>query len=98
MQIALLLVVKINISAYILSQLQNNRRDSGCVSFFNDNVPAKLPVSLCVCANHFTLDCFSNEGQYKAGFDSTLTLVKASVPPIPDPVTAPKPPKSVAAV
>ena len=32
-QIALLLVVKINISAYILSQLQNNRRDSGCISF-----------------------------------------------------------------
>ena len=27
-QIALLLVVKINISAYILSQLQDNRRDS----------------------------------------------------------------------
>ena len=32
MQIALLLVVKINLSAYILSQLQNNRR-VGCVSF-----------------------------------------------------------------
>ena len=42
MQIALLLVVKINISAYILSQLQNNRRDSGCVSFFNNNMPAAV--------------------------------------------------------
>ena len=32
MQIVLLLVVKL-VSAYILSQLQNNRRDSGCISF-----------------------------------------------------------------
>ena len=31
LQIALLLVVKINISAYILSKLQNNRGDSGCI-------------------------------------------------------------------
>ena len=48
-QITLLLVVKINISVYILSQLQNNRRDSGCVSYLNDNMLAALPVSLCVC-------------------------------------------------
>ena len=30
---------------------------------FDDNMPATLPVSLYVCANHFTSDCFSNEGQ-----------------------------------
>ena len=63
---------------------------------FNDNVSATLPVSLYVCANHFTLDCFSNEGQYKAGFASTLTLVKESVPTILDPATAPKPQVNVA--
>ena len=33
MLIALLLVVKININAYILSQQQDNRGDSGCVTF-----------------------------------------------------------------
>ena len=58
----------INISAYILPQLQKNRRDSGCISFFNDKVPATVCVSLYVCANHFTSDCHSNKGQYKAGF------------------------------
>ena len=30
---------------------------------FNDNVPAAVGVSLYVCANHFTSDCFSDEGQ-----------------------------------
>ena len=64
---------------------------------FNDNVPAAVRVSLYVCAIHFTLDCFSNEGQYKAGFASTLTLVKGSVPNIQDPATAPEPQVSVAA-
>ena len=48
MQIALLLVVKINISAYILSQLQNNRRDSGCVSYFKTTCWLQF-VLACVC-------------------------------------------------
>ena len=30
---------------------------------FNDNVLAAVRVSLCVCANHFTSDCFSNACQ-----------------------------------
>ena len=41
-QHTLLLVVKINISAYDLSQLQKHRRDSGCASYFNDNMPAAV--------------------------------------------------------
>ena len=62
-----------NISAYLLSQLQTNSRDSELCFIFNDNMLAVERVGLYVCANHFTWDCFSNEGQYKAGFASTLT-------------------------
>lgn len=57
---------------------------------FNDRAPATVPVSLFVCAHHFTADCFSNQGQYKAGFASTLSLVKGSVPTIRDPAAAPE--------
>ena len=47
-QTALLLVVKINISAYILSQLQNNRRYSGCVSYFKTTCRLRF-VLACMC-------------------------------------------------
>ena len=63
---------------------------------FNDKVPAMVPVSLYVCANHFTSDCVSNKGQYRAGFALTLTLIKGSVPTIWDPANAPEPQVSVA--
>ena len=62
----------------------------------NISVLATVCVSLYVCANHLTSDCFSNKGQYQAGVASILTLVKGSVPPILDPATAPEPQVSVA--
>ena len=82
---------------YSVPATEQQKRQRLCF-IFNDNVPAAVRVSLYVCANHFTSDCFSNECQYKAGFASTLTLVKGSVSTIPDPATAPEPPISVAAV
>ena len=46
---------------------------------FNDNVPAAVHVSLYVCANHFTSDCFSNEGQYKANMSLLETETMRTV-------------------
>ena len=48
-QITLSLVVKINISAYILSQLQKNGRDSSCVSFLMTTCQLQF-VLACLCA------------------------------------------------
>ena len=75
---------------YSVLAKEQQKRQWLCL-IFKDSMPAKVNVSLFVCANHFTSDCFSNEGQYKAGFASTLTLVKATAPPILDPATAPEP-------
>ena len=74
MHIALLLVVRINISVYILSPATERQKRQWLCLIFNHNVPATLPVSLYVCANHFSSDCFSNEGQQKAGLASTPPL------------------------
>ncbi|XP_074520137.1 uncharacterized protein LOC141785613 isoform X2 [Halichoeres trimaculatus] len=54
---------------------------------FNNNVPDTVSTHLFVCANHFTPDCFNNWGQYKAGFASTLTLIRGSLPTVREPAT-----------
>ena len=47
-QIALLLIVKINTSVYMLSRPHKNRRHSGCVSFITRTWWARF-VSVCMC-------------------------------------------------
>ncbi|KAM8733556.1 uncharacterized protein AB9X84_025253 [Acanthopagrus schlegelii] len=47
---------------------------------FQGNFPASLSKSFVVCANHFTPDCFSNQGQYRAGLATRLFLKNGSIP------------------
>ena len=48
---------------------------------FQANVPASVSKSV-VCANHFTSDCFSNQGQYQAGLATRLFLKDGSIPTV----------------
>lgn len=80
-QTAPLWAVKASTRACTRSRLQTSRRD--------DRALATAPVSLSVCANHFTADRLSSQSQDAAGFAPTLSLVQGSVPTIRDPAAAP---------
>ena len=76
MQIALLLVVKINISRCVLSQLQN-RRDSGCISFLKTTCRLRF-VQVCLCVvttSHQTASTCFNE-QYSGNKMAKKTKTK----------------------
>ncbi|XP_058628472.1 uncharacterized protein LOC131538581 isoform X2 [Onychostoma macrolepis] len=57
---------------------------------FEGNMPPDQPKCIHVCANHFSPDCFINEGQYKAGFAKKLLLKKGSVPTLRVPASPPE--------
>ncbi|XP_042598846.1 uncharacterized protein LOC109111146 isoform X2 [Cyprinus carpio] len=57
---------------------------------FKGKAPPDLPKCVYVCSNHFTSDCFANEGQYRAGFAKKLVLKDGSVPTVRDPSSPPE--------
>ncbi len=53
---------------------------------FEGNVLGKV---LYVCANYFTSDCLTNEGQFNAGFSQGLILKEGSIPTLVAQTSAP---------
>lgn len=51
---------------------------------FDGKVPSTVTKNVYICANHFTLDSFSNFGQYNAGLAGKLFLKEGSLPTIRD--------------
>ncbi|XP_034564403.1 uncharacterized protein LOC117830406 isoform X1 [Notolabrus celidotus] len=72
-----------------------DQRKQWLLFIFNNNVPSTVSAHLFVCANHFTSECFNNWGQYKAGYASTLTLIKGSSPTVRGPATTCMPSKII---
>nr|XP_055038838.1 uncharacterized protein LOC129426495 isoform X3 [Misgurnus anguillicaudatus] len=50
--------------------------------FIYNKIPRHFNSKLLVCSAHFTIDSFSNLGQYQAGFAKRLTLKKRAIPTI----------------
>ncbi|KAL7398437.1 hypothetical protein ABVT39_010016 [Epinephelus coioides] len=69
-----------NGQSWLLNNFNNNINVEE--HFSEGNVPASVSKSVFVCANHFTTDCFSNEGQYKAGLATRLFLKDGSIPTV----------------
>ncbi|XP_056157445.1 uncharacterized protein LOC130131688 isoform X2 [Lampris incognitus] len=57
---------------------------------FDGNVPTMFGEVLYVCANHFTADCFVDQGQCNAEFTSELELKDGSAPTVRDPTSDPE--------
>ncbi|XP_042614665.1 uncharacterized protein LOC109110689 isoform X2 [Cyprinus carpio] len=51
---------------------------------YEGKAPLKIPKYVYVCANHFFLTVFENEGQFKAGLASKLILKSGSLPTVRD--------------
>ncbi|XP_065114777.1 uncharacterized protein [Paramisgurnus dabryanus] len=50
--------------------------------FIYNKIPRQFNNKLLVCSAHFTIDSFSNLGQYQAGFAQRLILKKRAIPTI----------------
>lgn len=57
-----------------------DRRAEWIKLIFDGNVPAAVGKNLYVCANYIVSDCFTNLGQYNAGFATKCFLKEESIP------------------
>lgn len=83
MSTALLLLAKINMKVFSLSEGQTTR-NQWMEFFFINNVPVTLPATVHVCAKHCALECLTDLGQYQGNMASTLCLERGMLPTVRD--------------
>ena len=64
----------------LFSLPKNEDQKNQWLKFIFTTIPEQYNKSLLLCSQHFTDDCFSNLGEFKAGFSKRLAIKEGSLP------------------